>query len=117
MSLCIDACDELHTMTSLAGFEALLRNKKVFCYGQPFYSGWGLTTDLQTNPRRSKRLDLITLTYGTLIHYPVYAIKPQCIGTNIESVVNQISTEKNLGCKKNSLKSILLTPFIKRFRN
>lgn len=116
MSLCIQACDELHTMTSLAGFEALLRHKRVFCYGQPFYSGWGLTTDLQPNSRRSKQLDLLTLTYGTLITYPVYAIENQCIGTSIESVVNQISSEKSLGFKKNSLKSGLLTLFIKKIR-
>ena len=116
MSLCIQACDELHTMTSLAGFEALLRHKRVFCYGQPFYSGWGLTTDLQPNSRRSKQLDLLTLTYGTLITYPVYAIENQCIGASIESVVNQISSEKSLGFKKNSLKSGLLTLFIKKIR-
>ena len=116
MSLCIHACDELHTMTSLAGFEALLRHKKVFCYGQPFYSGWGLTTDLQPNTRRAKRLDLTTLTYGTLINYPVYAIDQQCIGANIESVVNQISSEKQLTSSKTDLKAILLMLFIRKYR-
>ncbi|MGJ7724790.1 capsular polysaccharide export protein, LipB/KpsS family [Escherichia coli] len=30
-------------MTSLSGFEALLHGKRVFCYGMPFYAGWGLT--------------------------------------------------------------------------
>lgn len=116
MSICIQACDELHTMTSLAGFEALLRNKKVFCYGQPFYSGWGLTTDLQPNSRRSKQLDLLTLVYGTLINYPVYAIDQQCIGANIETIVGQINKEKTNGLKKSSLKSVALLPFIKRYR-
>ena len=38
--------DELHTLTSLAGFEALLRRRRVVVYGRPFYAGWGLTTDL-----------------------------------------------------------------------
>ena len=33
--------DEVHVLTSLAGFEALLRGKAVTCYGQPFYAGWG----------------------------------------------------------------------------
>jgi capsular polysaccharide export protein len=43
---CISACDVVHTMTSLAGFDALLRGKRVVVYGQPFYAGWGLTDDV-----------------------------------------------------------------------
>src|SRR5690606_37890265 len=42
---CIEACDEVHTMTSLTGFDALLRGKQVVVYGRPFYAGWGLTQD------------------------------------------------------------------------
>jgi capsular polysaccharide export protein len=42
---CIQLADELHTMTSLSGFEALMHGKRVFCYGMPFYAGWGLTQD------------------------------------------------------------------------
>ena len=41
--------DELHTMTSLAGFEALLRGRRVVVYGRPFYAGWGLTADLSSH--------------------------------------------------------------------
>ncbi len=33
--------DELHTLTSLAGFEALLRRLRVVVYGRPFYAGLG----------------------------------------------------------------------------
>jgi capsular polysaccharide export protein len=33
---CIQLADELHTMTSLSGFEALMHGKRVFCYGMPF---------------------------------------------------------------------------------
>jgi capsular polysaccharide export protein len=35
----LSAVDEVHTLTSLAGFQALLRGKPVTCYGQPFYAG------------------------------------------------------------------------------
>jgi capsular polysaccharide export protein len=42
---CIAACDVVHTMTSLSGFDALLRGKRVVVHGQPFYAGWGLTED------------------------------------------------------------------------
>lgn len=64
--------DEVHTLTSLAGFEALLRGKKVTCYGQPFYAGWGLTMDIEPIFRRSRRLSLDMLVAGTLILYPIY---------------------------------------------
>jgi len=64
--------DEVHVLTSLAGFEALLRGKKVTCYGQPFYAGWGLTNDILSHPRRSRRLTLEELVAGALIMYPRY---------------------------------------------
>jgi capsular polysaccharide export protein len=63
--------EELHTLTSLAGFEALLRNRRVTVYGTPFYAGWGLTTDL-TAIDRGKRLSLEELVAGALILYPRY---------------------------------------------
>jgi capsular polysaccharide export protein len=64
--------DEVHTLTSLAGFEALLRGKKVVCYGQPFYGGWGLTEDILPVVRRTRRLSLDELVAGVLILYPTY---------------------------------------------
>jgi capsular polysaccharide export protein len=64
--------DEVHVMTSLTGFEALLRHKPVFCYGQPFYAGWGLTHDSHPHPRRTRRLTLDELVAGALLLYPVY---------------------------------------------
>lgn len=64
--------DAVELLTSLAGFEALLRGKPVTCHGSPFYAGWGLTEDLQQHPRRTRRLTLDELVAGTLIEYPVY---------------------------------------------
>lgn len=66
------AVDEVHVLTSLAGFEALLRGKHVVCYGQPFYAGWGLTRDLVPHPRRQRQLTLDELVAGVLIAYPLY---------------------------------------------
>jgi len=63
--------DELHTLTSLAGFEALLRHRQVVVYGRPFYAGWGLTTDLASIDR-GRRLTLEELVAGALILYPRY---------------------------------------------
>lgn len=64
--------DEVHVLTSLAGFEAVLRNKAVTCYGQPFYAGWSLTTDIVPIVRRTRRLSLDELVAATLILYPTY---------------------------------------------
>lgn len=69
---CIHACDRLATLTSLAGFEALLRGKAVSTWGRPFYAGWGLTDDRLTFPRRHRRATLDELVHAALIAYPVY---------------------------------------------
>lgn len=73
---CIDACDVVHTMTSLTGFDALLRGKRVVVYGQPFYAGWGLTEDVLKEgaafARRQRCLALDELVAGTLLRYPIY---------------------------------------------
>jgi capsular polysaccharide export protein len=72
ITACLDACDVLATMTSLTGFEALLRGRRVMTFGRPFYAGWGLTEDALTFPRRTRRVDLDTLIAEALIRYPLY---------------------------------------------
>lgn len=69
---CIEVCAEMHTMTSLAGFDALLRGKRVVVYGRPFYAGWGLTEDRLDMPRRNRRLSLDALVAAALLRYPIY---------------------------------------------
>lgn len=69
---CIEQVDEVHTMTSLSGFEALLRGKKVTCYGLPFYAGWGLTVDQIKTERRNRTLSLKELVAGAMLLYPTY---------------------------------------------
>ena len=65
--------DEVWTLTSLIGFEALLRGKAVTCLGQPFYAGWGLTHDLGgAIARRQARPTLDQLVWAALIAYPMY---------------------------------------------
>ncbi len=64
---------EVWTMTSLLGFEALLRGVRVTTLGAPFYAGWGLTTDLGTVPaRRGARPSVLGLVHAALIDYPRY---------------------------------------------
>ena len=68
----LDLCDEVHTMTSTVGFEALIRQVPVVTYGLPFYAAWGLTTDRLVCPRRQRRLTLEELVCGALMKYPRY---------------------------------------------
>jgi capsular polysaccharide export protein len=64
---------EVWTMTSALGFEALIREIPVTCLGAPFYAGWGLTRDLGAVPgRRTARPDLVQLAHAALIAYPRY---------------------------------------------
>lgn len=72
IAACLDVATEVHTMTSLVGFEALLRGLPVTTYGIPFYAGWGLTGDRQPCPRRTRRLTLEELVHATLNLYPIY---------------------------------------------
>ncbi len=72
MAALISAVQEVHTLTSLTGFEALLRGRNVTCWGQPFYSGWGLTRDMAPMLRRTRRLTLLELAAGVLLLYPRY---------------------------------------------
>jgi capsular polysaccharide export protein len=73
----IEMVDELHVNSSLAGFEALLRDKPVTVHGVPFYAGWGLTTDRGPVPaRRTARRSLDELVAAALLLYPRY-LDPQ----------------------------------------
>lgn len=96
---CLEIVDELHTITSLSGFEALLRGKTVYCYGMPFYAGWGLTIDVCANERRQRRLTLSELVYGVLIEYAAYnlpATTPfKLARVNVEDVIAQIVCERS----------------------
>lgn len=58
---------EVHCLSSLAGFEALLRGLRVVTWGRPFYAGWGLTEDRDPPPRRGRALSLDALVAGALI--------------------------------------------------
>jgi capsular polysaccharide export protein len=41
----LDVVDEVWTVSSQFGFDALIRGIPVRCYAAPFYAGWGLTDD------------------------------------------------------------------------
>lgn len=91
---CIEACDAVVTMTSLTGFDALLRGKQVVVHGRPFYAGWGLTQDQLPVPRRSRKRSLDELVACALLHYPLYW-DPVLKGyTSCEAVLQQLLQER-----------------------
>jgi capsular polysaccharide export protein len=88
----IDAVREVWTMTSLLGFEALLRGVPVTCLGQPFYSGWGLTTDRHPHPRRTARPDLTALAHAALIDYPRYFDPKSGLACPVEVIIERLAS-------------------------
>jgi capsular polysaccharide export protein len=92
ISAVLEVVDEVHVNTSLAGFEALLREKPVTTYGVPFYAGWGLTSDLgPVPPRRTARRSLDELTAGALLLYPRYLDPVTKLPCPPEILVNRLS--------------------------
>ena len=94
---CLAIADEVHTMTSLVGFEALLRGVTVHTYGCPFYSGWGLTRDRHQVERRTRRLTLDELVAGVLIRYPIYMSRRRWQLTTPEDAVDELVTDLDAG--------------------
>lgn len=72
MPTLLDIADEIHTMTSTSGLEAILRKKRVICYGRPFWAGWGLSDDKKPQPRRYRSLSRDELIAGAYLLYPRY---------------------------------------------
>ena len=95
MASLIQAVEEVHTVTSLTGFEALLRHRQVVTYGRPFYAGWGLTTDLYPPPRRGRALRLEELVAATLILYPHYIDPVTGLPCGPEHLIDQMDQAGN----------------------
>ncbi|QBF31223.1 capsular polysaccharide biosynthesis protein [Thalassococcus sp. S3] len=88
----LEHVDEVWTMTSLLGFEALIRNVPVTTLGAPFYAGWGLTTDLGEIPaRRTARPSLEGLVHAALIDYPRYFDPVTGTPCPVEVVVDRLA--------------------------
>ncbi|GGE28917.1 capsular polysaccharide biosynthesis protein [Primorskyibacter flagellatus] len=88
----LDQVEEVWTMTSLMGFEALLRGLKVTVTGTPFYAGWGLTTDLGRVPvRRQARPTMPGLAHAALIDYPRYFDPVTRQACSVETAVRRLA--------------------------
>lgn len=90
MDTLLPQVDEVQVLTSLTGFEALLRHKPVTCHGLPFYAGWGLTRDRIALPRRQRRLTLDQLVAGALLLYPLYFSRTGEAVISAEQVLDEL---------------------------
>lgn len=89
----LEEVQEVWTMTSLLGFEALLRDVKVTTTGAPFYAGWGLTRDLGDIPaRRTARPTLHGLAHAALIDYPRYRDPVTGLPCPVEVVIDRLAS-------------------------
>lgn len=92
--------DHVYTITSLSGFEALLRGKEVTVVGAPFYAGWGLTDDRVKIERRKAKLELVELFAGSYLLYPKYLANLNNSYIGLKSAVNKINFDKFEGAFK-----------------
>jgi len=93
ISALIGMADDVHVISSLAGFEALMQDKTVTTHGVPFFAGWGLTRDLAPIPaRRSARRTIDELIAATLLRYPRYLDPVTNLPCSAEILVQQLLT-------------------------
>lgn len=110
----IEIADEVHTLSSLSGFEALIRRKTVYTYGLPFYAGWGLTHDALTLPWRERKLSLDMLTAGVLLRYPIYWDWALQLFTSPEIIIQKLAKPAQRPLMK--IRGNRLRPLLKAIR-
>ncbi|MBU1325320.1 MAG: capsular polysaccharide biosynthesis protein [Alphaproteobacteria bacterium] len=110
---CIAAVDAVAVMTSTAGFEALMRGKRVLTFGQPFYAGWGLTQDALPIPRRTARPDLDDLVAAALILHPLH-VAPNGLPCEAEDVVAALEARPAAAPRRSRLVRALTTALDRR---
>lgn len=94
----IELADEVWTITSLLGFEALIRGKHVVTCGLPFYAGWGLTEDLapKDHPafarRSAAQISVDGLVHAALIAYPRYHDPISDLACPVEVILDRLET-------------------------
>lgn len=90
-----DIVDEVFVVTSGIGFEALMSDKKVYCFGVPFYAGYGLTQDMVEVPRRNKNITKDTLFFQVLVTHTRYYSPKLKSACQVEDVIDYLADCKN----------------------
>jgi capsular polysaccharide export protein len=89
----LDAAEEVYTVSSQLGFEAILHGHRPRVFGQPFYAGWGLSDDRQPLPRRTRRLTAEELFAGAMILAPLWYDPCRDRLCDLDRVIDQLEAE------------------------
>ena len=100
----LKAVDKVYTVSSQMGMEALMCNKKVFCYGVPFYSDRGLTIDMVKNTKHNRKRSLEEVFFTAYIKYSYYFSPQNDRQGTLEETINYLISKRNLKIKKPPLK-------------
>ena len=115
IEITLNLCEQVHTMTSLAGLEALLCGKEVVTYGKPFYAGWGLTIDHCEFERRTRKRSLAELVYICYIEYPGYLDIESGEFTSVEKTIASIVEEREM--QRHSITATGIKKYVNIVRN
>ena len=115
IEITLNLCEQVHTMTSLAGLEALLCGKEVVTYGKPFYAGWGLTRDHCEFERRTRKRSLAELVYICYIEYPGYLDIESGEFTSVEKTIASIVEEREM--QRHSITATGIKKYVNIVRN
>ena len=92
----LGSIDHVYTITSLGGFDALIRGIKVTCVGVPFYAGWGLTDDRAIVKKRNRKISLEELFAGAHLIYPRYLADVNNQKTGLTAALFRIAAEREI---------------------
>ena len=84
-----DTVDRVYVVSSQLGFEALMADLPVTCFGMPYYAGWGLTDDRVACRRRSARPTLEQLFAALYFDYARY-VSPDGARISFEQAVSDL---------------------------
>ena len=92
----LELVDKVYVCSSGLGFEALLYGKEVICYGVPFYSNWGVTTDRKIESRRQKQRTVEEIFYVSYIECSRYYSPELERVCNIEDCIKYIVDHRRI---------------------
>lgn len=89
----LDGAIGVYTLSSQLGFEAILAGHKPRVFGQPFYSGWGLTIDEAPPPRRQRNLTRAQLFAASMLLYPTWYDPYRDCLCELETVLDSLEAQ------------------------
>ena len=90
----IEHAAAVYCVTSLMGFEALVWNRPVRCFGMPFYAGWGLTEDALPPPPRRHGASLEDVVHAALVAVARYADPASGAAWDAERTIAHVAGER-----------------------